>query len=200
MANEKIIKLPQANFKGGISLEETLQKRRSRRRYRSEALSKKELSQILWSAQGITKEPIFRTAPSAGALYPIDIYVSIINVKDVDSGFYLYIPVEHHLIKIDSNSYKDIIYYFGYRQECLKNPALITLMVADYTKITPRYDERGYRYTFMEAGHISQNIYLQCESLGLGTVAVGAYDEEKLTKLLPVKNDVIYIMPIGKLF
>ena len=197
---EKIIMLPEPQRISNFSLEEALQKRRSRRNYSGEPISLEQLSQLLWSAYGITKEPFYKTVPSAGACYPMTIYVSVVKVKGLKSGFYQYIPKEHQLELISTDNFTDQIYTCGYNQGCLRNQAITILMSADFDKITTRYGKRAYRYTYMEAGHISQNIYLQTESLDLATVAVGAYDEETLNKILPIPNkeDIIYLMPVGK--
>lgn len=198
LADDMIIKLPKPELQSEISIEEALSTRRSRRSYTEEPLTIRQLSQILWAGQGITEEPYFRTAPSAGALYPIDLYIAVNNVTEVEGGLYRYIPEEHYLHQIDSTSYQAKIYSSGLWQEALKSPPVTILLVADYEVITPKYGNRGIRYTFLEAGHIAQNIYLQCESLGLGTVAIGAFDEQGLQQELPVKNNIIYLLPVGR--
>lgn len=199
LAEDMIIKLPKPDLQSDVSLEEALSTRRSRRSYTDEPLTIKEISQLLWAGQGITREPYFRTAPSAGALYPIDLYIAVNNVTELKSGFYRYVPDGHRLHQIDSTSYQAKIHSSGLWQEALKSPPVTILLVADYGVITPKYGDRGIRYTFLEAGHIAQNICLQCESLGVGTVTIGAYDEEKLQRELPVENNIIYILPVGKL-
>ena len=198
---KKVTNLPEPNLQSNFSLEQALKQRRSRRDFSDNPISLNQLSQVLWAAYGITKEPIYKTAPSAGAIYPMTIYVSTCKVKNMENGFYRYIPETHSLKLIDDNNYKKIIYKLGYRQNCLKNPAFTILMAANFNKIENRYGNKAKRYTFMEAGHISQNIYLQVESLGLGTVAVGAFNEASMNKNLPVKaeENIIYIMPIGNL-
>jgi SagB-type dehydrogenase family enzyme len=119
-------------------------------------------------------------------------------VTELEAGFYRYVPDGHLLHQIDSISYQTKIYSSGLRQKSLKNPSVTILLVADYGVITPKYGDRGIRYTFIEAGHIAQNICLQCESLGLGTVTIGAFDEEKLQEEVPVENHIIYILPVGR--
>ncbi|MEN2984635.1 MAG: SagB/ThcOx family dehydrogenase [Dictyoglomaceae bacterium] len=198
----RIIKLPEPRYKGNISVEEALLRRRSIRSYKDEALSLKEISQILWSAQGITdKRTGFRTAPSAGALYPLEIYLVAGKVKDLEPGVYKYKPETHEIILVLKEDKRNDLYISALRQEWIKNAPIVVVISAVFERTTVKYGERGIRYVYMEAGHCSQNIYLQCVSLNLGTVAIGAFYDEEVKRVLNLqKNESpLYLMPIGKI-
>ncbi|HOL48644.1 MAG TPA: SagB/ThcOx family dehydrogenase [bacterium] len=185
-----------------ISIEEALLKRRSIREYKDEALTIKEVSQILWSAQGITEpKKKFRTAPSAGAIFPLNIYLVVNKVENIEKGIYKYLPETHEIIQFLNEDKREDIYKACLQQSCIKNGAIIIVITGNFEKIKKRYSERGVRYTYIEVGHCSQNIYLQCVSLNLGTVAVGAFYDEEVKKILklPDEEEPLYLMPIGKI-
>lgn len=194
-----MISLPEPQFKGEMSVEEALLKRRSRRIFKKEKLTLKEISQILWASQGITDSTLKkRTIPSAGALYPLEIYLVSKNIEGLPSGLFKYQPQNHELVKIfEKEISKDLAKAALWQDFISKAPAVL-IISAIFEKTTKKYGERGIRYVFMEAGHVAQNIYLQAESLKLATVAVGAFDDEKIKKLLSIKEEPLYIMPIGK--
>jgi|YNPMSStandDraft_1061717.scaffolds.fasta_scaffold05741_5 SagB-type dehydrogenase family enzyme len=199
--SENVIKLPEPRKKSNTSLEEALLKRRSIREYKEESLSLEEISQILWAGQGITDPQGLRTAPSAGALYPLEIYLNVSNVNNLKEGIYKYNPQNHELIQIKEGDKKIEIYNSGLQQSAIKNAPLIIIISAVFEKTTSKYGERGIRYVYMEAGHCAQNIYLQATALNLGTVTIGAFDDEKIKQILEFKNNEqpLYLMPIGKI-
>jgi len=197
--------LPPPVLYGDMSVEEALYNRRSRRNFVDTPLSMEQLSQLLWAAYGITL-PLpngprggLRTTPSAGASFPLEVYVVVGNVHGLSPGIFLYNSEEHTLIRL---SYDDV------RQE-LSDIALGQRMVADapvtifYTsfmyRITGRYGDRGIRYAYMELGHSAQNVYLQAEALGLGTVAIGAFDDGRIRALFGLHQgeEPLYLMPVG---
>lgn len=198
---ENMIFLPEPQFQGKISVEEALLKRRSIRSYKKEALSLKEISQILWSAQGIT-EPSFggRTAPSAGALYPLEIYLVVKNIKELPAGVFKYKAENHSLIKIFEGEISKQLAKTALGQGFIAEAPAVLVVGAVFERTTQKYGQRGLRYVFMEAGHAAQNVYLQAESLGLGTVTIGAFDDEEIKKLLKISENEhpLYIMPVGK--
>lgn len=198
---ENMISLPEPQFQGKISVEEALSKRRSIRSYKEEALNLKEVSQILWSAQGIT-EPSFggRTAPSAGALYPLEIYLIVKNVKELPAGVFKYKPENHSLIKIFEGEISKQLAKAALGQSFIAEAPAVLVISGVFERTTKKYGEKGIQYVFMEAGHAAQNIYLQAESLTLGTVTVGAFVDEEVKKLLriPEEENPLYIMPVGK--
>lgn len=198
-SEQKEILLPQPQRKGETSLEETLQKRRSIREYKNEPLSLKDTAQILWASQGIT-EGNHRTVPSAGALYPIEIYLVVKNVEGVAEGVYRYDPKDYKLVSIVGGDFNKTLAEVAANQEWIEESAAILLISADFEKTTQKYGERGRQYVWMEAGHSAQNVYLQAISLELGTVSVGAFDEGRVQKILNLPENILplIIMPIGK--
>ena len=198
-----IISLPEPSYRGNTSVEESLQKRRSVRSYRDESLSLEEISQLLWSAQGITDQKRgFRTAPSAGALYPLELYLVAGKVNTLESGVYHYLPGKHSLRKIkDGNLCKELS-LAALGQSCIKNAAADLIFCAVYQRTTRKYGKRGKRYVHMEVGFAAENVYLQAVSLNLGTVMVGAFSDERVKKLLelPDGEAPLGIMPVGRPF
>lgn len=198
---KEIIKLPEPRYESGTSLEEALLERRSVRDYKDEPLTLAEISQLLWAAQGIT-EPNWglRTAPSAGALYPLKIYVLATKVEGLLIGVYQYHPPNHELIKIISADKQNELYAAALKQSSVKEAAAVIIISAVYERTTQKYGPRGERYVQLEAGHAAQNIYLQAVSLDLGTVTIGAFDDDEVKKILnlPEEENPLYLMPVGK--
>ncbi|MCS7215202.1 MAG: SagB/ThcOx family dehydrogenase [Thermodesulfovibrio sp.] len=197
---ETLINLPKPRTKGNLSLEETLNKRRSLREYSSEALTLTEVSQLLWSSQGITDEKGRRTAPSAGALYPISVYLVAGNVKNISSGLYKYEPHNHQLIKIKEGDIRDFLSKASLGQPWVRNAPINLVITAVYEITTRKYGERGIRYVHIEVGHAAQNVLLQAVALDLGAVPVGAFNDEDVKKILNLKEteQPLYIIPVGR--
>ena len=196
--NGGVMKLPDPKYQGKISLEQAIFQRRSIRNYKDEALSLEDVSQILWSAQGKTSDWGGRTVPSAGASYPLEIYLVVGNVTGLDVGIYHYLWDKNELEKILDKDVRADFASAAWRQECIRKAAISIVIAADYNRTTKQYGKSGIRYVDNEIGHCGQNIYLQCEALGLGTVAIGAFQEDRITQILKIKEEPIYIMPIGK--
>jgi len=206
---EKVINLPRPKLKGGISLEEAISKRRSRRNYQDKSLSLEQVSQILWAGQGITDEKTgFRSAPSAGALYPLDIYLIVgesglpagrQGVEGLESGVYHFVPQGHKIEEILAGDLKEEVMRASLNQTFIAQAPVVLIITGEYERTTKKYGDRGKQYVHMEAGHAAQNIYLQVESLGLGAVTVGAFDGEEIIKILnlPKSHKPLYVMPIG---
>ena len=206
-----MILLPEPKLKGEISVEESLYYRRSVRKYNNEPLSLEEVSQILWAAYGITEEiaggPYYlrgglRTAPSAGALYPLDLYLIVGDVIGLDPGIYKYNSEEHSLeLLIEGDSRKELCDAALGQTMIEKAPASIVYS-AIYSRNTDKYGLRGEeRYVCMDLGHSAQNVYLQATALNIGTCAVGAFIDEMVSALMPFSEDEVplYIMPLGKI-
>ena len=192
------IKLPSIQTIGKLSVEEAISKRRSLREYKDEALSLEEVSQLLWSAQGVTANWGARTVPSAGALYPLEIYLVVGRVENLKPGIYCYNPERHSLIEIVEGDQRFALFSVSFFQTCVKNAPISLVICAQYERTIRKYGERGRRYVHIEVGHVGQNIYLQAESLGLTTVAIGAFVDEAVKKVLNIKEEPLYIMPVGK--
>ena len=195
-----VVELPFPRLKGGVSVEEAIARRRSIRSYRDVPLTLEQLSQILWAAQGITEpERRFRAAPSAGATYPLEVYVVVGEggVKGLRAGVYRYDPLRHVLVMVKEGNLRVKLSEAALGQPWVRSAPVCLVIAADYSRTTNRYGERGIRYVHMEAGHVGQNVYLEATALGLGTVAVGAFRDEEVKSLLGIPEDPLYIMPIG---
>lgn len=197
-SNKDSIALLQPAKKGGISVEEAILKRRSIRRYSKKPLNLREISQILWSAYGVTSSRGYRAAPSAGATYPMEIYILVINAEDIEPGLYRY-NYENHSINFCKNieSFKPFV-SAALGQDFVYEASINIIITAEFSRTTSIYGNRGNRYVWMEAGHIAENISLQAESLGLGTVVIGAFYDDELKKFLNIKEEPLCIMPVGK--
>ncbi|MCS7119688.1 MAG: SagB/ThcOx family dehydrogenase [Nitrososphaerota archaeon] len=197
----KEIALPSPRYVSNVSVEEALLRRRSIRDYKAEPLTLHEVSQLLWAAQGITDERGLRTAPSAGALYPLEVYLVVGNVEGLDKGVYKYKPEGHRIIKVLDGDKREELSAAALGQAPVKNGAIDIVIAAVYERTTVKYGDRGIRYVHMEAGHAAQNIYLQSTALSLGTVTVGAFydDQVKSVLRLPENEQPLYILPVGKI-
>ncbi|MBN2071673.1 MAG: SagB/ThcOx family dehydrogenase [Candidatus Krumholzibacteriota bacterium] len=205
------IDLPVPALDSGYSIEKALRERRSVRKYTSDPVTLEEVSQLLWAAYGITytrdEMPDFirgglKTAPSAGARYPLEIYMVAGNVTGLEAGIYWYIPDGHKLIKLASGDIRSDL-----QESCLgqkfagEAPASI-VWSAVYERCTEKYGDRGRdRYVCMDLGHSAENVYLQCGSLGLGTCAIGAFTDESLKAVMGMTEEEVplYVMPVGRL-
>lgn len=193
--------LPQPRGSGKYSLEEVLIKRRSVRSFTKQALTLEEFSQLLFAAQGITDERRgFRAVPSAGALYPLEIYAVVGKIEGLLEGIYRYLPRGHELERVLPEDRREELYRSALYQEAIKEAPVVLVICAVYGRTTRKYGERGIRYVHMEAGHVGQNIYLQAEALDLGTVAIGAFHDEAVAQVLNLPQNVVplYIFPVGK--
>ncbi|RCK75882.1 MAG: hypothetical protein IGBAC_1157 [Ignavibacteriae bacterium] len=193
------ILLPKPEKFGKVSIEETLSKRRTIRNYSKEPIQLKELGQLLWAAQGITSDEGFRTAPSAGALYPLEIFIVTGNVEELEDGIYRYNPSKHSIIKISSGDKRKQLADAALGQEQIQTAAVNIIITAVLKRTTWKYGERGKRYVHIEVGHAAQNVMLQAEALGIGVCPVGAFQDEKVKKLLSLnEEEPLYILTVGK--
>ncbi len=197
MERDSIFKLPQPDTIGRVTVEQALLRRRSVRTYSNEPLSLNEVSQILWSAQGKTGKAYGRTAPSAGATYPMEVYLVVGKVTGLDSGVYYYLLEEHALKLVKGGDLRQKLAGAALGQTCIQTAPAVLVLCADYRRTTGRYGERGERYVHMEAGHIGQNVSLQCVALNLGTVMIGAFIDDGVKRVLGTNFAPLYIMPIG---
>lgn len=194
------IKLPEPRYEGETSIEEALARRRSIRAYSGDNLTREEVSQLLWAAQGITASWGGRTAPSAGALYPLELYVVVGDVEGIDKGVYRYSPEEHELEKVRDGDIRTELADAALGQECVRDAAIDLVFAAVYERTTAKYKERGIQYVHLEAGHAAQNVYLQAVSLDLGTVTIGAFVDSEVKKIMNIgeQEDPLYILPVGR--
>ncbi len=198
------IKLTRPNVEEGLSFTRALNKRKSCRSFLSKPLNLKIISQLLWSADGIRVSAvtsISRTAPSAGATYPLEIFLVVgeVSVENISSGVYVYLWQEHKLNKLQNKDIRKDLGKVSLEQMFIAEAPISLIIAAEYQRTTFRYGEKGVRYVHMEVGSVCQNIHLQAENLGLGTVIIGAFYDSKVKKILgfSIELDPIAIMPIG---
>lgn len=196
----EIIRLPEPDREGSIPLETTLQKRRSVRSFQDDPLILHAVSQLLWAAQGITDPGGFRTAPSAGALYPLEIYLVTGRVAGLASGAYRYIPFEHALKSIAAGDILPMLSGAALRQEAITQVPAVFVVAGIEKRTTGKYGDRGFRYMYMESGHVAQNICLQAVALGLDSVTIGAFTDTEVARILKMEKGMkpLYIIPVGK--
>jgi SagB-type dehydrogenase family enzyme len=196
-----IIKLPEPKYDSQTSVERALRQRRSIRDYLDEPLTLAEVSQLLWAAQGITSSHGFRTAPSAGALYPLEVYVVVGRVSDLAEGIYKYRPHKHELVRVTERDKRAQLATAALGQSCVADGAVAIVIAAVYERTMRKYGQRGIRYVQIEVGHTAQNVYLQAVSLHLGTVIVGAFYDDEVKKVLnmPDEEQPLCIMPVGRI-
>lgn len=184
---QSVIVLPKPDYEG-ISVEKAIAERRSVREFSSEKITLKELSQILWAAQGITDESGKRAAPSAGALYPIELYVVPNNVENITCGIYHYVPEDHTLVLFREGNFTESVYRSAISQNAVKEAAAVIIFTAVREKTALKYSDSADEYIAMEAGHISENILLESVSLGLGAVPVGGFYDVELDALIGIQG------------
>jgi SagB-type dehydrogenase family enzyme len=200
MTNERKIKLPEPRYESNVSVEEALTMRRSIREYTSQPLLLQEVSQLLWAAQGITDPRGFRTAPSAGALYPLNLYLVVGNVVNLSEGLYKYLPETHEIVKVFDGDIKRELASAAMGQSSVENAPLDLVITAVYERTTGKYGEKGIRYVHIEVGHAAQNLCLQAAAMGLGIVTVGGFDDSEVKEVLNLSESEqpLYIIPIGR--
>jgi len=188
-----IINLPRPKEKGNVSLEETIKNRRSERGLSGEELTLEQIGQLLWSCQGITDEDTgHRSAPSAGATYPLEIYLVS------SDGLFLYIPKAHSIKRVKDKDLREELCSACLGQPFVKDASIDVVICADFER-TARYGERGENYVYIEAGHAAQNVHLQAVAEGLGSVPVGAFSDDAVTMVLDLPENLvpIYVVPVG---
>ena len=189
----KTIKLPQPNMDSPISLEKVIARRRSRRDFLKESLTFEQIGQLVWAAQGQDTGSRYRTAPSAGATYPLEVFVV------TGDGLFHYLPQKHILETLIEKDLRNGLAAAAWGQEFIEKAPLTIVFAAQFGRTTSRYAQRGVRYVYMEAGHAAQNVQLQAEAMGLGSVAVGAFDDAAVSGLLSLPDylEPVYMVVVG---
>ena len=188
------MKLPEPKTKSQVSLEEALKKRRSVRQFTRQSLTWEQISQLLWAAQGITdKQERLRAAPSAGATYPLEVYLVM------KEGIYRYKPDSHEVERTIERDVRHELCQAAFDQRQIEEAPVNIVIAATYRRTESRYGERAIRYVHMEVGHAAQNIHLQAAALGLGSVPVGAFSDDQVQMILslPKNQQPLYIIPVG---
>jgi len=195
------IPLPNPVSTGVLSVESALHSRRSVRDFSPQSLTLAEVAQLLWAAQGITGPGGTRTAPSAGALYPLELYLVTGNVSALAKGVYRYQPLGHSLIRLADGDQRAALAAAALGQDWVNEAAAVIVVAAAHERTTRKYGQRGVRYVHMEAGHAAQNIHLQAVALNLGSVVVGAFDDDKVKKIVNLSGDEqpLCLLPIGRI-
>lgn len=188
---EKEILFPQPVNHGRISLEEALASRRSLRSFKEKELDWSQVGQLLWAAQGITSPDGKRTAPSAGALYPLEVYYFC-------SQFWgRYLPQEHSLEILEKEDKREEIARASFNQSWITQAPGVFVIVGFVERTAVKYGERAERYVILEAGHACQNLLLEAVSLGLGGTSVGAFWDDRIKEILSVEALPLYVIPVG---
>lgn len=189
------IQLPEPRYESPVSLEQTLLRRRSVREFSDEPLTMEEISQLLWAAQGITRPDGRRTAPSAGAMYPLELYVL------TSEAFYHYKPDDHALTRLRDGDLRREVYEVSLQQDSILQAPVTLVFAAVFHRTEQRYGAlRSPRYIHMEVGHAAQNVLLQAVALGLGAVPIGAFHDDRLQDALGLPEDHVplYLVPVGR--
>ena len=196
----KKISLPRPKIKGSLSVEEALYNRVSRRSFGAGSLNLAQVGQLLWAAGGLgagSAAGASRSAPSAGATYPLELYLVAGRVENLGAGLYHYDYRAHSLAGLQKGDLRIRLAGAALGQQMIEQTPASVVIVAHYKHTTGRYGERGYRYVYMDTGYMSQNIYLQAEVLSMATVAVGAFDDAGVSEVLGVEGAPLMIMPVG---
>lgn len=182
------------------SLEELLRERRSVRDYADAPLTQDEVLKLLWAGQGITQARGFRTAPSAGALYPLELYLVAGNVENLAPGVYKYQPTQNTLSLVKDGDVRAGLAAAALGQSSVREGAISIVIAAVYERTTRKYGSRGETYVHIEVGHAAQNICLQATALGLGLVTVGAFNDAGVRIIVGMSQDEIplYVIPVGR--
>ncbi len=199
---ERTISLKEASFKG-MFFEQALEERRSIRTFSDRTMTEAELSQLLFSGQGITGKTRgrgLRSAPSAGATYPMELYAVVNSVEGIDPGIYRYLPDSHELVLLKEGDFGGPLRVACLGQTWLETASVNLVITTVPDRISSRYGERSPRYILLEAGHIGQNILLQAVSLGLGGVPIGAFRDEEVDAVMSLDGateQAVYIITVG---
>jgi len=193
------IELPEPAASQGPTLTEAFDKRRSVRDYTERSVTLAQLAQLLWAAQGVNDPSGLRTAPSAGALYPLELVLVVGKVAGLDNGVYRYRPRHHALKLIAKADHRTRLAKAALGQAWIANNPAVLVITAVYERTTRKYGQRGKRYVHIEVGHAAQNVLLQAVALGLGAAVVGAFDDATVADVLglPASEHPLYLLPVG---
>jgi SagB-type dehydrogenase family enzyme len=197
----EVIKLPPPAWQSRASLAEALKDRRSVRRFLSRSLDLPQVSQLLWAADGVNDLRGHRTAPSAGATYPLELYLVVGEggVAALAAGVYRYRVAEHVLEPVATGELRPAVARASRHQTWMAEAPVMLVIAAEYHRCTARYGERGIMYTHVEAGNVSQNLFLAAQALGLGAGIVGAFEDQAVAQVLqlPPAHEPLLVMPVG---
>jgi SagB-type dehydrogenase family enzyme len=195
----ELLDLPEPRREGDVPVERALAMRRSAREFSDASLSLAALAQLAWAAQGITDPAGFRTAPSAGALYPLELYVVAGDVQGLEAGVYRYVPAGHRLERHAGGDPRGAVARAALLQGWIADAPAILVLAGVTERSAGKYGERAPRFVHMEVGHAAQNVYLQAEALGLATCIVGAFHDGQLKRVLALAEAEapLALLPVG---
>lgn len=199
---DAVIPLPSPERSGSLSIEQALDERRSVREYRPDPLEVAQIAQLAWAAQGVSDARRgYRTAPSAGATFPLEVDLLIHGVDGIEDGVYRYLPGEHALRLRFGGDHREALARAALGQAWVREAPVVMVLSAVLARTEGRYGERAERYVHMEAGHAAQNVYLQAVALEIGTVVVGAFDDDGIASVLQLERgeQPLYLLPLGRL-
>ena len=195
-----VIKLPEPKYDATMSVEKAIYKRRSLREFKHLPLSIEQTADLLWAGQGTTALGGYRTAPSAGALYPLETYLIAGDVAGLETGVYRYLSREHAIQCLSNKDIRADISQASLTQTWMQDAPAMIALTACPERTTSQFGKKALPFVYMEAGHAAQNIYLEAVSLNLITIGVASLDEEKVRKLMGLKTEEhpLYILPVGR--
>ena len=197
------IRLDPPDKEGGMPLWQVIKRRRSIRDYKNEPLKKIHLSQLLWASQGVTKKYMgyeLRAAPSAGALYPVETYLVIHNVEEIQPGIYHYAIQDHELEQLKQGDFRKAVASAALDQDFAARANVVFTWTALFERSKWKYNQRAYRYIYLDSGHIAQNLALAAVSLGLATCPIAALYDDEVNLLLEIdgeKESVLCLTAVG---
>jgi len=196
----KSIKLPVPRSDGGAAVEKALQSRRSMRAFSDKALTLSEVGQLCWAAQGVTDDKGHRTAPSAMATYPLEVYVLASRVEGLPTGLYRYLPASHELVLLRPGATSADLVAQGAKQEWIKQAPAVFMLTGVAEKANRKKTSKGERFVWVEAGLAAENFFLQAVSLGMGSTYVGGFDDEGMKRFLalPAGEEPLAVLPVGR--
>lgn len=197
-----VVVLPKPRTHGRTSAEEAIHKRRSLRNYLRKAITLGQLSQVLWAAQGITEAATgHRAAPSPGAKYTLELYVFTREggVTELPAGLYHYEPANHSLTRVKTGDHTTLLQSAAGGQEQVGQAAAVVAVTGVFDRVTAKYGDRGIQYSLQESGAAAENIHIESAALGLGTVMMGAFDDEQVGRLVGTRKreKPLLLMPLG---
>ncbi|MBI2854811.1 MAG: SagB/ThcOx family dehydrogenase [Chloroflexi bacterium] len=195
--------LPAITDYKGLPFGETVQRRRSLREYAGKPLTLEQLSVLLHSAYGITERTYpLRASPSAGGLYPLEIYPVVNEVTGLSSGVYHYQPKDHALDLIKEGDHRSSLLGGTGGQDMVLKAGVLFVITAIFQRTRWKYQDRAYRYILLDAGHLGENLYLAATSLGLGPCGIGAFFDEEMNRIVGVdgkEESTVYLISVGNL-
>ena len=203
--SSKNVQLPVQFQEGTIRFTEVLQRRKSIRAFSAQPLTMIDLAFLLWASTGIQRIEHgyeFRTAPSAGALYPIETYVAVNNVEDVEKGIYHYNIKNHSLEQIKTGDFGNKLAHAALNQKICADASVVFIWTAVFMRSKWKYAQRAYRYAYLDAGHIAQNLALAATSITCGSCQIGAFFDDEINSIVGIdgtEESSIYISGVGHL-